>query len=343
MTRRMLILALAAGLLTLPASAQADVVKPLVVLGPTTVLNGTAAVSGTIGLPGSMAELTINGQPVAVDATGSFAATLNLDGASRLTLAIRNSKGEKMTTSIPLTTNIIGPGGLLAPSVLADLEHAAVTILKPLDGFKIFDNLPLRIEGSVLDKDRLTELKVNGFEALGQIGADNHYSVQVPGTSRAITLSFTDRQGVTQRTEVPVEHVPASGSAPSTPASPVGRTVEASEAVGVQIARVRYFTKGIRRTKRLRVVVTVKDRRGFLVRNASVSVRSVKPRWILRNPKAKRTTGLGQTSFVLTAGQRAFGKRLKLVVLAKTPQAKHRKAGSVRLPSRTRSATARRK
>jgi hypothetical protein len=124
---------------------------------------------------------------------------------------------------------------------------------------------------------------------------------------------------------------------------PVGRTVEASQAVGVRIARVRYFTRGVRRTKRLRVVVTVKDRRGFLVRNASVSVRSVKPRWILRNPKAKRTTGFGQASFVLTAGQRAFGKRLKLVILAKTPQAKHRKAGSVRLPSRTRSATARRR
>jgi hypothetical protein len=344
MTRRLLILALAAGLLTLAGSAQADVVKPLVILGPTTVLNGTAVVSGTLGLPGSVVELTINGQPVAVDVAGSFAATVNLGGASRLTLAVRNSKGETMTTSIPLTTNIFGPGGLLAPSVLADLEHAGVMILKPLDGFKIFDNLPLRVEGSVLDKDKLAELKVNGFEILGQIGADHHYSVRVPGTTKEITLSFTDRQGASQTIQVPVEH-PASppASAPSTPASPVGRTVEASQAVGVRIARVRYFTKGIRRTKRLRVVVTVKDRRGFLVRNASVSVRSVKPRWILRNPKAKRTTGFGQASFVLTAGQRAFGKRLKLVIRAKTPHAKQRKAGSVPLPSRTRSATARRK
>lgn len=342
MTRRILILALAAGLFTLAGSAQADVVKPLVVLGPTTVLNGTAVVSGTLGLPGSVAELTINGHPAAVDAAGSFAAIVNLNGASRLTLAVR-SEGETMTTSIPLTTDIVGPGGLIAPSVLADLEHAAVTILKPLDGFTSLDNLPLRVEGSVLDNDRLTDLKVNEVEVLGQIGADHRYSVQVPGTSKAITLSFTDRQGVTQRTEVPVEHVPASGSVPSTPASPVGRTVEASEAVGVQIARVRCLTKGIRRTKRLRVVVTVKDRRGFLVRNASVSVRGVKPRWILRNPKAKRTAVLGQTSFVLTAGHRAFGKRLKLVILAKTPHAKHRKAGSVRLPSRTRSATARQK
>jgi hypothetical protein len=183
-------------LLTLASSAQADVVKPLVVLGP--------------------AELTINGQPAAVDAAASFAATVNLDGASRLTLAVR-SEGETMTTSIPLTTNTVGPGGLLAPSVLADLEQAAVTILKPLDGFTSLDNLPLTVEGSVLDKDRLTDLKVNEVEVLGQIGADHRYSVQVPGTSKAITLSFTDRQGVTQRTEVPAEHVPA--SAPSTPAS----------------------------------------------------------------------------------------------------------------------------
>jgi len=280
----------------------------------------------------------MNGQPAAVDAAAGFAATVNLDGASRLTLAV-SSEGETMTTSIPLTTNTVGPGGLLAPSVLANLEQAAVTILKPPDGFTSLDNLPLTVEGSVLDKDRLTDLKVNEVEVLGQIGADHRYSVRVPGTSKAITLSFTDRQGVTQRTEVPVERVPA--SAP-TPASPVGRTVEASEAVGVQIARVRYSAEGIGRTKRLRVVVTVKDRRGVLVRNASVSVRSVKPR-CLRSPKAKRTTGLRQASFVLSAGHRAFGKRLKLVILAKPPHAKHRKAGSVRLPSRTRPATARRK
>ena len=340
MIRRIAVLAFAAGLLTLTASAQADVLKPLVVLGPTTVLNGTAVVSGTIGLPGSSAELTINGQPVAVDVAGSFAATINLGGASRLILAIRNAKGETMTTSIPLTTNIIGPGGLLAPSVLADLEQAAVTILKPLGGFKIFDNLPLRVEGSVLDKDRLTELKVNGVDVLGLIGADHHYSVRVPGTTKEITVSFTDQKGASQTIEVPVQHLASPPASASTPASPVGRTVEASEAVGVQIARVRYFAKGIRQTKRLRVVVTVTDRRGFFVRNAAVSVRSVKPRWILRNPKAKRTTSLGQASFVMTAGQRAFGKRLKLVILAKTPYAKHRKPGSVRLPSRARPATA---
>jgi len=89
MTRRILILVFAAALLTLAGSAQADVVKPLVVLGPTTVRNGTAVVSGTLGLPGSAAELTINGQPAAVDAGASFAATVNLDGASRLTLAVR--------------------------------------------------------------------------------------------------------------------------------------------------------------------------------------------------------------------------------------------------------------
>jgi hypothetical protein len=95
MIRRIAVLAFAAGLLTLTTSAQADVLKPLVVLGPTTVLNGTAAVSGTLGLPGSMAELTINGKPVAVDVAGSFAATVNLDGASRLTLAVRKSNGRR--------------------------------------------------------------------------------------------------------------------------------------------------------------------------------------------------------------------------------------------------------
>jgi hypothetical protein len=341
MTHRLILLAAAAGLLTFPAAAPADVLKPVVVLGPTTVLNGTAVVSGVVGVPSSVAQLTVNGQPVGIAANGTFTAIVNLADQSNLSLAIRNANGETTTTNIPLTTNIVGPGGLISPGVLADLEHAAVSLLKPLAGFKILDGLPLRIEGSVLDKDKLVGLEVNGKDVLGQLlGGDHTFTVEVPGTTKAITVDLTDQKGVSQETQIPVQHQTTQPSAPAV--TPVGRTVEASQALGLRIAAVRYYTKGIKRTKRLRVVVTIKDRRGFLVRSASVGVRSAKVRWIARNPKAKKTNVAGRASFVLKAGNRAFGRRLRLVIIAKTPQGKARKASSVRLPRLARSPAKRR-
>lgn len=319
------------------SSAHGDAIKPLVVLGPTTVLNGTAVVSGTVGLPSSSAELTINGHPVALQAGGHFAATVNLGGQSHLSLAIRNPlTGETTTTRIPLNTNILGPGGLLGPGVLSALEQAAVSILKPIDGFKILDGLPLRIEGSVLNKDKLAGLTVNGVEVLGVIGPDGGFKVQLPGTTKEVIVTVTDRQSVSQETVLPVERTT------STTTVPVGRTVEAASAVGLRIASVRYRLKGIKRTKRLAVIVTVKDRRGLLVRNAAVGVRSAKARAITRNPKAKRTNLRGQSSFVLKVRNRTFGKRLRLVIVAKTPQTKQRKASSVRIPRLAKRPAARR-
>jgi hypothetical protein len=326
-------LALVAALFILTPAATADLVKPVVTLGPTTVLDGTAVVTGTLGPPASDARLAINGAPVSVDAAGAFAATIHLGGASRLDLVLSNSRGETTTTSIPLTTNILGPGGVISPNVLADLERAAVSLLKPPEGFKIMDGLPLKVEGSVLDKGKLAGLKLNGVDLLARLDIDDTFSVTVPGTTKVMTISATDQRGVSQETQVPVQQ----GTIPTTPstAAPVAaRTVEANQAVGLRIARVRYVLRGVKRTQRLRVIVTVKDRRGLLVRNASVGVRSAKAGWIRRNPKAKRTTRLGQAAFVLAARQRTFGRRLRLVIVAKTPHAKARKGSSVRLPRR---------
>src|SRR5687767_9399825 len=71
--------------------APGDLVIPVVKLGPTTILNGVATVSGTLaGTSPSSAELTINGQPVGVNAAGQFATTVNLNGQSALALAVRN-------------------------------------------------------------------------------------------------------------------------------------------------------------------------------------------------------------------------------------------------------------
>jgi hypothetical protein len=317
--------------LALTPSAPAEVVKPLVVLGPTTVLNGIATVSGTLGPESSGAELTVNGQRLAVDAVGHFAGTVNLAGQSALTFSVKNpTTGRTATTTIPLSTNIIGPGGVIGPGILDALEQAAVALFEPVGGFTVTDGLPLRIEGSVGDPASLASLKLNGQELLGSLDANRGFSLELPGTTKVITVTSTDRQGVYQTYTVP------------TTTEATARTVAASAAQGVRIAKIRYITKNVRRTKRLRMVVTVKDRQGRLIRNAAVSVRSKYARRIARNPRAKKTNKVGQAAFLMRARNRAFGKRLVMVTVAKTPTAKASKASSVRIP-KLKKAAARRK
>jgi hypothetical protein len=316
--------------LALTPSAPAEVVKPLVVLGPTTVLNGIATVSGTLGPESSGAELTVNGQRLAVDAVGHFAGAVNLAGQSALTFSVKNpTTGRVATTTIPLSTNIVGPGGLIGPGILDALEQAAVALFEPVGGFTVTDGLPLRIEGSVGDPASLASLKVNGQELLGSLDSNRGFSLELPGTTKVITLTSTDKQGVYQTLSVPTS-------------ADAARTVAASAAQGIQIARIRYITSNVRRTKRLRMVVTVKDRRGLLIRNAAISVRSKYARRIVRNPRAKKTNKVGQAAFLMRARNRAFGKRLVMVALAKTPTAKASKASSVRIP-KLKKAAARRK
>jgi hypothetical protein len=317
--------ALAMLALTAP-SAPGEILSPAVTVGPLTVANGTATVTGSLGAPSSGVQLSINGQPLAVDAAGNFSGAVNLNGQSHLTFRVSNSAGEVTSVSIPLTSNIVGPGGVISPDVLSALEKAAVSILKPLDGFHILDELPLRIEGSVGDRGSLAALTVNGQDALGLLGADRAFSLLIPGTTKEVSVTATDHQGVSQTSTVPVLHTSSIFT------TTAGRSVAAAGAQGVRITKIRYITRNVRRTKRMRIVVTVKDRRGLLIRNASVSVRSKFARRIVRNPRAKRTNKVGQAAFLLRARNRAFGKRLVMVTVAKTPTAKASKASSVRIP-----------
>jgi hypothetical protein len=56
------------------------------------------------------ADLTVNGQPVGVDASGRFNATVSLNGQSSLSLASHDPvTGQTVTTTIPLS--LAGPGG----------------------------------------------------------------------------------------------------------------------------------------------------------------------------------------------------------------------------------------
>jgi hypothetical protein len=315
--------AFVAGVLTLlmlvgARPAPGDVVSPVVILGPTTVLNGVVTISGTLTAPNpSSAQLTVNGQPLSVNAAGLFSGTVNLGGQSEIVLSVQSPvTGETSTIRIPLTTNLVGPGGVISPDALAGLQQAALSLLKPVGGFVSIGDKPIVVSGSVGSKDQLASLSVNGIDALSLLRPTGGFTIPVAGTTKDISVLMTDKQGVSLKE---VERVSAG-------------SVSASEALGVRIASIRYFTKGVKTTKRLRMVVTIKDRRSLLVRGAVVKVRSAKTGKIVGRAKTKRTNKKGQASFVLRLRPTAFGKRFVVMTTASTPKAKASKKTSVRLP-----------
>lgn len=308
--------------------APGDVVTPVVTLGPTTILNDLAIISGTVSATSpSSVQLTINGQPVGLNAAGTFATTVNLNGQSALTMAVRNpATGEVTTLNVPLNSNLIGPGGVISPTVLSALEEALVAVTKPVGGFiSVGDDKPITVGGSVGDKDQLAGLSVNGIDALSTLDPNGGFSVPIPGTSREVTVLMTDKQGVSQTTTFPVSSGATQGGASAT-------TVSAAQADGVRITSVRFFAKKIKSTKRIRMLVTVRDRLNRKIRGATITVASTKRGRLARRAAAKRSNKAGQVGYVLRLSPNAFGKRLVLVASAKTPKAKAAKRISVRLP-----------
>jgi hypothetical protein len=302
-------------------SARPDLTPPLVNLGPVTVANGTATLSGTIGGPaeGSL-KLSVNGQPLSLDAAGNFAGSVSLNGQSSINLALRNPlTGDTFETRIPLTLAV---GGVIPPGVLSAIEQAGVSLLKAVG----LDGKPVDVEGQVLDAGQLASLKVNGVDALGLLQGRT-FGIQLPGTTKEVTVSVTDKQGVSQSSTYGVQHLLS---------TPQGTSVSAAEALGVRIASVRYYTKRAAKTHRVRMIVTLKDRRGYLVRGATVQVRSAKAGRTIGRQKAKRTSRLGRAGFVVRIRTRALGRRLVMVTTARTPTATAKKTTSAKLPRRPR-------
>jgi hypothetical protein len=302
------------------AGAPADVVAPSITLGPTTVLNGVAAVSGSVAEPSSgSAQLSVNGQPLDLNAAGQFAGIVNLNGQSVLSFTVQNpATGDTSTATIPLTSNLVGPGGVVSSEALDALEQAAVSVLKPVGGFISVDGKPIQVGGSVGDDDGLVTLSVNGLDALSTLEPNGGFTVPVPGTSKEITLLMTDKEGVTLETRYQVVQSTS--------------YVAAADADGVRITKIRYFTKGVKTKKRMRMVVTVKDRRNLNVYGAVVTVRSVRTHRIVGRAKVKHTNTKGKATFVLQVRKAGFGKRFAIVTTAQTPKAKASKRTSIRLP-----------
>jgi hypothetical protein len=313
--------------LLLPLTARGEVLKSPITLGPMVVLNGTATVSGKLNETAPAgATVSINGAPVGVNLDGAFAAVVDVAGRSSLELQVTDpASGETSVVSIPLNTNVIGLGGVIPAGVLDSIERAAVSVLEPVGGFTILDGKPITVGGSVLDREQLGSLTVNGADVLGTLGSGPGFSVTIPGTSRTITVIATDSRGVTTTTTYPVTH--ESSAAPA-----AGTTVAAAQAVGVRVASVRYLTKGFRKTKRVRMVVTVKDSLGRLVHGATVQVRGAPASRLIGRPNLKRTGKLGRASVLLKPRARVHGKRLFTVTIAKTPTAEVQRKTSVRVP-----------
>jgi hypothetical protein len=326
------IAALASALVLLLAPPARPDAAPLVSLGPISVANGAATLSGSLtGAPAGGIQLHVNGQPLGVNADGTFAGTVNLAGASNLTVTARNPlSGETVTTQIPLTTNVLGPDGLVPGTVLDALRRAGISVTVPEDGFVSLDGQPIKIGGGVLNRDELSSLKVNGVEVLDKLTSAGAFTQTIPGSSREVSVTATDRQGVSQTTAFGVTPM---SSVINTAAGP---SIAASGAVGVKIAKIRYITKLVRSKKRFRMIVTVKDSRGRLIRNATIRVRptnfQVRKKFVVGKQRTKKSGKTGQANFLVLVRKHALGKRLFMITVAQTPSAKTQKTTSARMP-----------
>jgi hypothetical protein len=297
-----------------PPAATQVVVQPTLVVESITIADGVATVTGAVG-GASAATVTVNGQPIPV-VGGSFVASVALLTEQNL---IEVGLGNT-TIAIPLA--LAG-----APDVLATLREAGVSVVVPPEGFQALDGLPVTVEGRVLSAGSLASLKVNGQEILGRLNPDGSFSEPLPPGSEAVTVVATDPQGVSQTTTWRISNLS------SVIRTEAGSSVSAAGAMGLRIAGVRYVTRGVRASRRLRMVVIVKDLRGYLVRGATVRVHGVRPRAALRPGRYAKLTGrVGRVTFVLRPRVRAFGRRLYVKALARTPNARARRTTSVRLP-----------
>ncbi len=295
-----------------PSAAPAS--TPLLDLGPVAVANGTAALQGTVGSEAAGSTLTANGQPVAVDQSGTFASAVNLNGASTLDLTLSGAQGDQtLSYQVPLTDALLGPGGVIPPGVLDAVQQAGVSLATPIVGS---DALPVTVQGSVANGGNLSGLSVNGMDVLGRLTKDGSFTVQVPGTGMSVTVLATDKQGVSESSSVHIRQA----------------SVSAANAAGVRIAKIRVFKQNAVRLHRVRLVVTVKDRLGRLIRGARVGVSSTKFGFLAKRPEVASAGRTGKATIVLRLQKGALGRRLVILTIAKTPKAKARKLSGIKLP-----------
>jgi len=320
-----LALVLAALAVAVAGSQQAKAISVPILINGVTVEDGVAVLTGTV----DAALVEVNGQIVQVGENGVFSAPIDL---SRNTVVLEVLKSSDETVSILVPVDfLLATGG---EGVLNDLVDAGISIEKPLDGFRVVDGQMPVVEGKVRDGSNLEELEVNGVDALARLGDDGLFSIRLgssqPTTSReTVTIVATDRRGVSQTSTF------TTTSVKSAIATRAGTSVSAAGAKGVRISKFALDKRLLKSTKHVRVLVTVKDRRGYLIRGASLRLLATPAKHVANGAlRAGFTNRVGKAQFAFRLKASAFkGGLLTIAVRAATPKSTATKKVALRLPA----------
>ena len=298
--RTMIAAALVFAALAVGGGAGAALPAPPLTIATVAIADGTAVVNGTVA--DVDATLQINGTPVAVSDTGGFQATVDLGAAADLVVSLGATPGESTVIRIPLDVLARTNG----QGVLDDLLDAGIQLDVPADGFRIVDGQKPLIEGRVLNGRELAALEINGVNVLGKLGPNGRFSILLPGSSSNsdhVTVAATDRNDVAQTSRFVTTRVK------SVIKTTAGTSVSAAGAHGVVISKVKLDTHQLKSHKRFGIVVTIKDKRGFLVRGATVRLRAT--------PALTFADGSLRAGFTNRAGAAKFTYRLSRAAIAK--------------------------
>lgn len=331
LSRAVLVAVLAGMSLVLTGGTVAALQAPPLTIAGITINGNVAVVTGDIA--DADAELEVNGLPVLVDDSGNFVAKVHVGLLDEIVLSLDGVSGEDVLIRIPL--DVLQSGG--RQGILDQLLGAGIQIDVPDGGFQIVDGQLPVVEGRVLEPDKLAALSVNGVDVLRILGPGGFFSTPAPGSSSTerVTVIATDRSGVTQTSTFTPARVT---SAISTRA---GTSVSAAGARGIRIAKVKLDKRFLKAAKYLRVIVTVKDRRGFLIRGAALRMQAMPARHVANGSvRAGFTNRVGQKQFAYRMTPEAFKKGalpkyLTLATKASTPRANASKRVTFRLPIQT--------
>jgi len=125
------------------------------------------------------------------------------------------------------------------------------------------------------------------------------------------------------------------GGSQGSTASRSSLAVDAANAHGVTITRVKYITAQVRTRKRLLLIVTLRDLQGRLIRDAIVVVRPLPDaKHTIASTHAGFSNAVGQASLAVPIAARMFGTHLQFLIGARTPKAHTVTLGSVRVPGK---------
>jgi hypothetical protein len=312
----------------LAGAQSARAISVPVLIDTVTVGDGVAVVTGTID-----AELLeVNGQAVVLGDDGAFRAEVDID-VDALVLDVFGSPNETVSIRIPIGVLLSAGGDRALDALLA----AGISIDVPSDGFKVVDGERPLVEGRVLDGSNLETLEVNGRNVLARLGDDGLFSIDLGSSSstttrETVTIVATDHRGVSQTSTFKATSVK------STIRTRAGTSVSAAGARGIVISRIAFDKRFLGSAKHLRVLVTVKDRRGYLIRGALLRLRALPAKHVANGAvRAGFTNQIGKAQFGYRLRQSAFAgtstKVMTFAARAATPKASTTKRVVLCLPA----------